>query len=250
MLIEQTTEKLREMRLIGMADALEEQQRTVKTNEMSYDERLAMLVDAEHTYRENRKLARHLKEAKLRHSQACIEDIDYTPRRKLDKAVIRQLTSCRWVKENHNVIITGATGVGKSYIACALANQACRKGHRSIYRRAPRLFEELTLAHADGTFTKLLSRFARVDVLVIDDFGIAPMRDDDRRDLLEILEDRDGLKSTIVTSQLPPDAWHEYLDEPTAADAICDRLIHNAHRIVLKGPSKRKEAAQKGRKKN
>jgi len=249
MLIEQTIEKLREMKLHGMAEGLEEQQRTVKTNEMSCDERLAMIVDAEHTYRENRKLARHLKEAKLRHSQACMEDIDYSPRRKLDKAVIHQLAGCRWVRENQNVIITGATGVGKSYIACALANQACRKGHRSIYRRAPRLFEELTLAHADGTFIKLLARYARVDVLVIDDFGIAPMKGEDRRDLLEILEDRDGLKTTIITSQLPPDTWHEYLDEPTAADAICDRLIHNAHRIVLKGPSMRKEEAQKRSKK-
>jgi DNA replication protein DnaC len=250
MLIEQTIEKLREMKLNGMAEALDEQQRTIKVGEMSSDERLAMLIDAEYTYRENRKLARHLREARLRHSQACIEDIDYSPRRKLDKAVIHQLASCRWVRENQNVIITGATGVGKSYIACALANQACRKGHRSFYRRAPRIFEELTLAHAGGNFIKILARFAKVDVLVIDDFGIAPIKSEDRRDLLEILEDRDGLKSTIVTSQLPPDTWHEYLDDPTAADAICDRLIHNAHHLVLKGSSMRKEEAQKRSKKN
>lgn len=247
---EQTIETLRQLKCPGMAEALEEQLRTVKANGLSFDERLALLVDAEYAWRQNKRLSRYLQEAKLRHSQACVEDIDYSPKRNLDKSVILQLASCRWVKENQSVIITGKTGVGKSYIACALANQACRKGYRAVYRRAPRLFEETTLAHASGTFIKLLSRFSKMDVMIIDDFALSPMSDADRRDLLEILEDRDGLKSTIVTSQLSPDIWHDFIAEPTTADAICDRLLHSAHRIVLKGPSKRPETANKRRSKN
>jgi DNA replication protein DnaC len=250
MTTEQTIEILKEMKCLGMAEALEEQQRTVKANELSFDERVGLMVDAEYTYRKNKRFGRYLKDAKLRYSQACIEDIDYPPKRNLDKSVILQLASCRWVRENQSVIITGKTGVGKSYLACALANQACRKGYRAVYRRAPRLFEETTLAHASGTFIKLLSRFAKIDVMIIDDFGISPLSDADRRDLLEILEDRDGLKSTIVTSQLSPDVWHDYIAEPTLADAICDRLLHSSHRIVLKGHSKRPETAKKGRSKN
>jgi DNA replication protein DnaC len=250
MSIEQTRDKLRQMRCFGMAAALEEQQRTVKANELSFDERIGMLVDAEHTYRENGRLNRYLREAKLRHSQACIEDIDYNPKRNLDKSVVLQLAGCRWIKDNQGIIITGKTGVGKSYLACALANQACRKGFRALYRRSPRLFEELTMAHADGTFAKLLARLAKMDVLVLDDFALAPMNDMNRRDLLEVFEDRDGLKSTIITSQLDPDLWHEFIAEPTASDAICDRILHAAHRIVLKGPSKRPEASQNRRAKN
>ena len=249
MLIEQTMEQLRALRLTGMADALTDQQQTVTFNELSFDERLGLLVDAEYNHRENRRLSRYLREARLRHTQACLEDLDYGPRRKLDKAVIRQLASCRWIKEHHNVIITGATGVGKSYLSCALGNQACRKGYRVLYRRAPRLFEELTLSHADGSYARLLKRFAKADLLIIDDFGISPMRPVDRRDLLEIIEDRDDARSTIVTGQLPPESWHDYISDPTAADAICDRLIHNAHKIELKGPSKRKGLALKEKKK-
>jgi len=147
-----------------------------------------------------------------------------------------------WVAEHHNVILVGATGVGKSFIACALAHQACRKGYRAGYRRASRLFHELTLARADGTYVRLLGKLARLDVLVIDDWGLAPVQDPERRDLLEILEDRYGARSTIITSQLPPAQWHDYLADATLADAICDRLLHNAHRLVLKGPSRRKEA--------
>ena len=142
------------------------------------------------------------------------------------------------------MLITGPTGTGKTYVACALAQQACRKGFRALYRRVPRLFDELTLARADGTYARLLARLARVDVLVIDDWGLAPLRDQERRDLLEILEDRYGTRSTIITSQLAREHWHDYLGDPTVADAICDRLLHNAHRIVLKGPSRRKENAQ------
>ena len=181
-------------------------------------------------------------QAKLKLSQACLEAIDDPPRRELDKAVIRQLATCRWIDEHHNVILVGATGVGKSFVACALAHQACRKGYRALYRRASRLFHELILARADGTYVRMLTKLARVDVLVIDDWGLAPVQEQERRDLLEILEDRYGTRSTIVTSQLPPAQWHEHIGEATLADAICDRLLHNAHRLVLKGPSRRKEA--------
>ncbi|MCP4675823.1 MAG: ATP-binding protein [Deltaproteobacteria bacterium] len=249
MLIEQTMERLRALRLTGMAEALIEQQQTITSNELSFDERLGLLVDSEYTYRENSRLYRYLREAKLRHSQACLEDLDYAPRRKIEKAVIAQLAVCLWIKEHQNIIITGATGVGKSYLSCALGNQACRKGFRVLYRRVPRLFEELALSHADGTYPKLLKRFAKSDVLILDDFGMTPMKSIDRRDLLELLEDRDDMKSTIIAGQLPPESWHDYINDPTTADAICDRVIHNAHKINLKGPSKRKELAQKNKRK-
>jgi DNA replication protein DnaC len=243
MLPDPTLEKLKALRLDAFAAAWQAHQQDPAMSDLGFDERLALLVDAEWLARENRRLQTALKEAKLRLSQACVEGIDYPVRRELDKAVVRQLATCRWVHEHHNVLITGMTGTGKSYIACALAQHACRKGYRALYRRVPRLFEELTLAHADGSYLRLLARFARIDVLVLDDWGLGGLRDQDRRDLLEILEDRTGTRSTIVTSQLPPAKWHDYVDDPTTADAICDRLLHPAHRLVLKGPSRRKEAA-------
>lgn len=240
MLTEPTLEKLSAMRLNAMASAWTEQQKNAETTRLGFDERLGLLVDAEWLTRENRRLDRLLKEARLKISQACIEDIDYPARRELDRSLIRSLATCRWVQEHHNVAITGATGTGKTYIACALAQQACRKGYRTTYRRASRLFEELGLARADGTYKQLLGRLARLDVLLIDDWGLTPVRDPERSDLLEILEDRYGSRSTIMTSQLPPERWHDYLGDPTLADAICDRVLHNAHRIQLKGPSRRK----------
>jgi DNA replication protein DnaC len=241
MLNEPTVEKLKAMRLDALATAWIEQQSKPDLASLSFDERFAMLVDAEWMYRENRRLRRALKEAKLRLGQACIEDVDYPAKRELDRAVIRQLSTCRWIEEHQNVVITGATGTGKTYVACALAHQACRKGHRAIYRRASRLTDELTLARADGTYARALARLARVDVLVIDDWGHAPIREQERRDLVEVLDDRHGLRSTIMTSQLPVAKWHDHIGDPTNADAICDRVLHNAHRIVLKGPSRRKK---------
>jgi len=241
MLNEPTLDKLKAMRLDTLAAAWLEQHKRPDLAKLAFDERLALLVDAEWLHRENARLGRALKEAKLRLGQACVEDIDYPARRELDKAVVRQLTTCRWVTEFQNVVITGATGTGKTYLACALAHQACRKGHRAIYRRASRLTDELTLARADGSYARALARLARVDVLVIDDWGHAPMRDQERRDLVEVLDDRHGLRSTIMTSQLPVAKWHDHIGDPTNADAICDRVLHNAHRLVLKGPSRRKE---------
>ena len=243
MLTAPTLEKLKALRLAAFASTWEAQQADPAVASLGFDERLALLVDAEWLARENKRLATALREAKLRLSQACVEDIDYAPRRELDRALLRQLATGRWIAEHHTVCITGATGTGKTYLACALAQQACRHGYRALYRRVPRLCEELTLAHADGSYIRLLARFARVDVLVLDDWGLGALRDQDRRDLLEILEDRTATRATIVTSQLPPGNWHEYLADPTLADAICDRLLHPAHRLVLKGPSRRKEAS-------
>lgn len=245
MLKEPTMEKLQALRLHALAAAWVEQQKSADVVAMSFDERLALLVDAEWMARENARLARALREAKLRISGASMEDIDYSPRRELDKSALRQLASCKWVHEHQAVILTGATGTGKTYVACALAQQACRKGFRAVYRRAPRFFDELRLARADGTYPRLLARIARVDVLVIDDFAIAPVSDGERRDLLEVLEDRHDLRATIITSQLPHERWHDYLADPTVADAICDRVIRGAHKLALKGPSRRKEASTK-----
>jgi DNA replication protein DnaC len=240
-LTEPTMEKIRGLGLTAFAAAWAEQQKDADVQKLTFDERLGLLVDAEWLHRENKRLARLLRAAKLKIGSACVEDIDYPARRELEKSVIRQLATCRWIDEHQNVVITGMTGTGKTYVACALAQQACRKGFRAVYRRATRLKDELTLAHADGTYTQLLGRFARADVLVIDDWGLAPPEDQERRDLLEILEDRYGTRSTIITSQVPPAKWHDHLGDPTMADAICDRVLHNAHRIVLKGPSRRKE---------
>jgi DNA replication protein DnaC len=234
-------EKLKSMRLHALGEAWTAQQKDPESQKLSFDERLGMLVDAEWLARENKRLGRLLKEAKLRIGNACVEDIDYPPRRELEKSTIRQLATCRWIAEHQNIVITGMTGTGKTYLACALAQQACRKGYRAIYRRATRLNEELALAHADGTYSILLARLARADVLVIDDWGLAPPKDQERRDLLEVLEDRCGDRSTLLTSQVPTTKWHDYIGDPTVADAVCDRLLHNAHRIVLKGPSRRKE---------
>ena len=245
MLNEPTLEKLIALRLNALATAWTEQQRNPESSSLCFDERLALLVDAEWLDRQNKRLGRALREAKLRLPNACIEDVDYPARRQLDRGRVRELAHCGWVEQHHNVVITGPTGVGKTYLACALAQLACRKGYRALYRRVPRLFYELTLARADGTYPRLLARLARIDVLVLDDWGLAPLADTERRDLLEIIEDRHGHRSTIVTSQIPVAKWHDHLGDPTIADALCDRLLHNAHPLVLQGPSRRKEAPEK-----
>ena len=244
MLAQPTLEQLNGLRLHALSRAWQEQQEDPAIGDLGFDERLALLVDAEWTDRQNKRLGRLLREAKLRLPAACVEDIDYAKERKLDKAAVRQLAAGRWIEAHHNVVITGATGTGKTYLACAFAQQACRLGYRVLYRRAPRLFDELTLARADGSYARLLTRFARMDVLVLDDWGLAPVKDIERRDLLEIMEDRHGLRSTIWTSQIPVAQWHDHVGDPTIADAICDRLLHNAHRIVLQGPSRRKVKAK------
>lgn len=245
MLTQPTQEQLAELRLFALARAWQAQHEDPTTDDLGFDERLALLVDAEWTDRQNKRLTRLLREAKLRISGACLEDVEYAKERKIERALMKQLAKGRWIEAHQNVVITGATGVGKTYIACALAQQACRLGHRVLYRRAPRLFDELALARADGTYPKLLARFARTEVFVLDDWGLAPVRDLERRDLLEIMEDRHGLRSTIWTSQLPVAKWHDHLGDPTIADALCDRLLHNAHRVVLQGPSRRKAEANK-----
>jgi DNA replication protein DnaC len=242
MLTAPTLEKLQALKLTAMATAWTAQQQDAAMTGLAFDERFGLLVDAEWLARENKRLARALAEAKLKLPHACIEAIDYPARRELDRAVIRQLATCRWVHEHQNVILVGATGVGKSFIACAFAHQVCRQGYRAFYRRASRLFHDLALARADGSYVRLLAKLARFDVLVIDDWALTPVQEPERRDLLELLEDRYGTRSTIMTSQLPPAQWHDYLADPTLADAICDRILHNAHRLVLKGPSRRKEA--------
>jgi len=245
MLNEPTMEKLKALKLDGMAAAIAEQHKNADYGALGFDERFGLVVDAEELHRENRRMTRYLDEAKLKIRSACIEGIDYPARRELDKAVIRQLGSCRWVKEQQNVVITGPTGVGKTYVACALAAQACRRGHRSMYRRSSRLFDELRLARADGTYARLLKKLTKIEVLVIDDWGSAKVDDDQRSDLMEILDDRYLAASTILTSQLPVSKWHDHLADPNNADAICERILHNAHKLQLKGPSRRKEAIEK-----
>jgi DNA replication protein DnaC len=245
MLNEPTLEKLKALHLYALADAWLAQQKQPDVAQLAFDERFAMLVDAECLHRENRRFQRALKEAKLKIGQACVEDIRYHAKRELDRAVIRQLATCRWVAEHQNVVISGATGTGKTYVACALAQQACRKGYRALYRRATRLTDELSLARADGSYGRVLGRLARVDVLIIDDWGHAALRDQERRDLLEILDDRYAARSTIMTSQLDPKLWHDQIGDPTSADAICDRILHNAHKLRVKGPSGREEEGKK-----
>lgn len=240
MLNQPTVDQLATLRLNAMSRAWQAQQADASMAEIPFDERLALLVEAEWSERQNKRLDRTLKDAKLRIGHACLEDVDFASERSLSRKTVRDLSRCRWVEAHQNVVITGPTGVGKTYLACALAQQACRQGDRALYRRTSRLFDELRLARADGSYPRLLTRFARMDVLVIDDWGLAPLADAERRDLLEIMEDRYGLRSTVWTSQLPIEKWHDHMADPTIADAICDRLLHNAHRLVLQGPSRRK----------
>jgi len=239
-LTQPTIEKLYALRLGSMAAAFVEQQKDAKLSSLSFDERFGMLVDAEHLARDNRRIKALLKDADLRIANACLEDVDASAARGIDKALLRQLANCAWIDQHLNTLITGMTGTGKSYLACALGQAACRRGLRVIYRRMPRLFDELALARVDGTYAKTLRKLARADLLIIDDFGLGHPNDAQRHDLLEVLEDRYGTRSTAVTSQLPRESWHEWIGDETLADAILDRLVHNAYKIELKGPSRRK----------
>lgn len=242
MLHHPTVDKLQALRFTGMLKALQEQQQLPDIDALSFEERLGLLVDREITEREDRRLQTRLRQAQLKH-QAAIEDIDYRSPRGLDKALMRQLSNCQWVKEGLNLIINGPTGVGKTWIACALAHKACREGFSAHYLRLPRLLETLHLAHGDGRYHKLMSGFAKTDLIILDDWGLAKLNAEQRRDLLELLDDRHGHRSTIVTSQIPVDHWHDIIADPTLADAILDRLVHNAYRLYLKGESMRKRRA-------
>jgi DNA replication protein DnaC len=243
MLKHPTLDKLHALKLTGMAAALADQSATPDITDLSFEERLGLLVDREMTERDNRRMSSRLRRAKLRHA-AILEDIDYRNSRGLDKGLVQSLASCQWVKEHLNVLITGPTGVGKTWLACALAHKACREGYTAQYVRLTRLLRELTIAKGDGQYSKLLTSLAKVDVLILDDWGLMKLSAENRRDLLEVLEDRHGRRSTIATSQLPIEEWHDIIGDATLADAILDRLVHNAYKINLRGESMRKQQAK------
>ncbi len=240
MLTHPTIDKLETLRLTGMVKALREQWQSPDINQLAFEERLGLLTDREADLRETRRMQTRLKRARLRQN-ASLEDIDFKQPRGLDKLLITKLADCQWIAKHQNLIITGPTGVGKSYLACAFAQKACREGYNTVYARISRLFEDLGLAKGDGRYIKMLAGFAKTDLLVLDDYGLSQLTREQRHDLLEILEDRHGVRSTLVTSQLPVEHWHEQIGDPTLADAIMDRLVHNAHNIQLKGGSMRKK---------
>lgn len=241
MLQEPMMEKLLAMRLHGMADALRTQEQDPSARELSFLERLALLVDHQWNWRQNQALARRLQAAKLR-GNACVEEIDYRAARGLDKSVIRALAQeSAWVRNHEHIFVLGPTGVGKSFVAGALAQKACRDGYSALYTRAAALFRDLAIARADGSLRLLLAKLSRIDLVVIDDWAMAPLSEPERRDFWEICEDRYQTRSMILTSQLPVSRWHEQIGDPTVADGILDRLVHNAHRIEMRGDSMRKK---------
>lgn len=240
MLTQQTLDKLHALRLTGMLAGFEQQLAQPDTHELAFEERLALLLDRELLTRDNRRLTRLLKAARLRIAAACVEDIDYRHARGLKRAQIAQLGGCQWIHQKHNLLLTGPTGTGKTYIACALGNQACRQGLSTRYFRVPRLLDQIAIARGDGSYPRLMKQLAATELLILDDLAIAPLSASQRNDFMELIEDRHGLRSTLVSSQLPVENWHDYLADPTLADAILDRLLHNAHRLPLKGASMRK----------
>jgi DNA replication protein DnaC len=244
MLTQQTLEKLYTMKLNGMADAFQQQQEDTDIANLCFEERFGLLVDQQWTWKENRALSRRLAQARFKLS-AAVEDIDFRHSRGLDRKLIRSLTAdSRWVRQHHNLFLLGPTGIGKSYLACALAQKACRDGYTALYTRAAQLFRDLAVARADGSLPRRLLRLARLDVLIVDDWAMAPLNEVERRDFLEVCDDRYQLRSTILTSQLPVSKWHAQIGDPTLADSILDRLVHNAHRIELEGESLRKKRAR------
>jgi DNA replication protein DnaC len=235
---QQTLEKMNAMRLAAMAKEFERQLGSPELAELSFEERVGMMADAEWTWREQRKLDRRLRLAKLRYA-ASLEDVDYKARRGLDRQVVLALATCSWVRDHHNVFIVGPTGIGKSYLACAFAERACRSGFSAYYVRAPRLLHDLSVARGDGSYGRLLAKLAKTQLLAIDDWLLSPLKDTERRDLLEVVEDRYQNGSTLLATQLPVDSWHDVIGDAGLADAICDRLVHCAHRLDLTGPSMR-----------
>jgi DNA replication protein DnaC len=240
MLTMPTLDRLRELKFHGMAKSFQEQLGSAEYAELSFEERLGLMIDREKTERENRRFKTRLTRAKIR-QQACLEDLDYAPSRGFDKSFMKALSTCQWMRDHLNLLIDGPTGSGKSFLASAFAHKACREGFKVLYFRAPRLFEDLALAHGDGRYPKLMNQIAKAHLIVIDDWGLSKMTDSQERDFLEVLEDRDGIHSTLIASQIPASHWHELMDNPTVADAILDRLIHNAYKINLKGESMRKK---------
>lgn len=232
-MIQNTIEKLSSMKLYGMSEGIEEQKNNTAYNELTFEERFSMLVDKEMLFRQNKKLSSLLRRASFKFPEACIENINYKAKRGISKSGILQLAQNDWIKKNQNIIITGSTGAGKSYLACALGNNSCRNGISTYYTRVPRLLNELRISHADGTYLKIMKKLGRVELLIIDDWGLSNFSDSDRRDMLEIFEDRYNVRSTIVATQYPIDTWHDVIGDPTIADAICDRVIHNAHKIKI-----------------
>ncbi|MDE0260876.1 MAG: IS21-like element helper ATPase IstB [Bryobacterales bacterium] len=244
MLMQATLEQLYAMRLNGMAEAFRRQLEDPAASELAFEERFALLVESQWTWKESRALTRRLQLAKLK-QQACLEDIDFRHPRGLEQARWMSLAhESAWVRRKQNVVLVGPTGVGKSFLACALAHRACRDGFSALYTRAPQLFRELHAARAEGSLARLLAKLAKVDALVVDDFALAPMSEPERRDFLDICDDRYRLRSTILTSQLPTDRWHGPIGEPTVADSILDRMVHHAHRFELQGESLRKVRGQ------
>lgn len=240
MLIEETIQKMLDLRMHGMAQATRDLLEAAPSHQLAFEDKLGIIVDREWTERDNRRVQRRIREARLS-TKASLEAVECDAARGIDKAFVKQLTTCQWVKSKHNVLITGATGTGKSYLGAALAEAACRHGMRALFVRVPRLVEDLAVGRVSGAYTSALAKLSRIDVLVLDDFLLAPMKDSERRDLLEVLEDRYERTSTVITSQLPSKTWHAALGDPTIADAICDRLVHNAHEVALRGPSMRKK---------
>ena len=242
MLTHPTLEQLRALKLDGMAHAFVELEAQDQAKELNHAEWLALLLDREVASRDTRRFQTRLRAARLRHGQAAIEDVDYRTPRRLDKALFQQLVTCRWLTDHRNLLVTGPCGVGKSWLSCALAQKACRDGYSVHYARIPRLFADLELAHGDGRFPRLFRTLVKSDLLILDDWGPDRLTPSQRRDLMEIIEDRYGRGSTLITSQLPVNKWHEVIAEPTFADAILDRIVHNAHRLQLNGDSLRKKA--------
>jgi DNA replication protein DnaC len=236
MLTNPTLETLKSLKLHGMLEALEEQQQTPSIQALSFEERVALLVDRERIYRDNQRRTRLLRGARLKVAEASLEDINYKAARGLDKRQIATLATGEWIRRAQNLLITGATGSGKTWIACALAQQTCRQGDSVLYYRVPRLLEELRISHGDGSYIKFLKSLSKASLIVLDDWGLTALSAQDRADLLEILDDRVNTGSTLIASQLPVDTWHAYLGESTLADAILDRLVHHSHRIELKVP--------------